>query len=446
MSGSASSLTDRTVPVVVIAGRPNVGKSTLFNRLVGRRMAITDELPGVTRDAVEGRWSIDGRETLLIDTGGYRVEGEHLDKLVSARSLEQANTADVILLLLDVEETTPEDEAFIDVLRPYGERIVVVINKVDNEKRLQNVWNFYSHGFKRVVGISAAHGVGIDELEDMVRELLPEATETPDRESRDAEAAIRIAVLGKPNTGKSTLLNNLLGTERSLVTDIPGTTRDVVEGKFVHRGQSFILLDTAGIRRKNKVTEPVEYYSVNRAIKSIENADIIFLVVDILEGVSDQDKKIAQLAVRKGKGIILVMNKWDLVDDIPNRQAAETDRVRFLFPILNFAPVVFISAQTGKGIDSLLKTTKKVWQQLHITVDTPALNKLLKEAAEFHKPRGKRRYRTKYMTQTGTNPLRFVLFVNVKKGFPKTWVGFLVNRIRSNFGAKDVPILMELRE
>lgn len=444
MSGSTSSPTNTGKPVVVIAGRPNVGKSTLFNRLVGARRAITDAVPGVTRDPVEGYWDVDGKKVLLVDTGGFRVEGEGIDRLVSQRSLERADKARVILLMLDVLEITPEDEIFIESLRRYTDRVVLVINKVDNEGRTQDIWNFYSLGFDRVVGISAAHGTGIGELTDVVNDLLPEGPAEP--ETEDEPETVRIAVLGKPNTGKSTLLNTLLGSERSLVTDIPGTTRDIVEGMFSRHGRQFLVLDTAGIRRKNRVTDPVEYYSVNRAVKSLENADVVFLVVDILEGVSDQDKKIARLAVKQGKGIIIVMNKWDRVDNLPNRKAAETDRVRFLFPVLHFAPVVFISAKNGHGVDSLLKTAVKVYKQLHISVDTPALNKLLAEATEHHRPRGKRRYRTKYITQTGTNPLRFVLFVNIRKGFPRTWVGYLINRIREDFGVKDVPILMELRE
>jgi len=315
---------------------------------------------------------------------------------------------------------------------------------VDNEKRLQSVWDSYRFGFPTVVGVSAAHGMGIDDLEEAVSRMLPEGQEEQSEAPENEE--IRIAILGKPNTGKSTLLNTLLKSERSLVTDIPGTTRDVVEGRFSHKGSEYVILDTAGIRRKNKVTESVEYYSVHRAIQSIESADIVFLVVDVLEGISDQDKKIAQHAVRQGKGIIIVMNKWDLVDDLPNRIAAETDRIRFLFPALHFAPVVFISARDGKGLDPLFKAAQKVWKQLHVSVDTPSLNKLLAGSVEFHRPRGKRRYRTKYITQTGTNPVRFVLFVNIKKGFPASWVGFLTNRIRKEFGMPDIPVLMELRE
>ncbi len=446
MNDSTSSLTESSLPVVVIAGRSNVGKSTLFNRLVGTRKAITDEMPGVTRDPVEGYWNLDDGRVLLVDTGGFRLEGQNLDRLVSRRSMERTDRADVILLMLDVLETTPEDETFIETLRSYGDRVVLVINKVDNDKRLQDVWNFYSYGFSKVVGISAAHGLGIDELSDTVSELLPDGFETFRRTEKKHEETPGIAILGKPNTGKSTLLNTLLGTDKALVTDIPGTTRDVIEGFFSRQGQSFRVLDTAGIRRKNKVNEAVEYYSVNRAIKSIESADIVYLVIDVLEGISDQDKKIAQLAVKHGKGIIIVLNKWDMVDDIPNRKNAEMDRIRFLFPVLHFAPIVFLSAKTGLGIDVLISTTRKVWRQLHRTVDTPSLNKLLAEAAELRRPTGKRRYRAKYITQTGSNPLRFVLFVNVKKGFPRSWVGFIMNRIRKDFAVPDVPILMELRE
>ncbi|MBN2051194.1 MAG: ribosome biogenesis GTPase Der [Spirochaetales bacterium] len=445
MNDSISSPIKSSRPLVVIAGRPNVGKSTLFNRLTRARKAITDPTPGVTRDAVEGCWNLDGRNLTLVDTGGYRIDGESLDRMVSDRSLAKAAGADVIILLLDAEETTPEDEIFLEALRKYRDRIVLAVNKVDNPQREADVWNFHRYGFPKVVGISASHGLGIDELSEAVQELLPEdVRDAP--EPPQADRYIRIAVLGKPNTGKSTLLNTLLGTEKSLVTDIPGTTRDVVEGTLTRGKTTFLILDTAGIRRKNKVTEAVEYYSVHRAIKSIEGADIVFLVVDVLEGLSEQDKKIAAHAVKHGKGIIIVLNKWDLVEDLPNRKAAETDRVRFLFPVLHFAPVVFLSALKGKGLENLFSETEKIWRQLHKTVDTPSLNKLLAGAVEAHRPRGKQRYRTKYITQSGTNPLRFILFVNKKEGFPKTWVNYLINQIREEFTLKDVPILLELRE
>lgn len=442
MHATTSNVSPAKLPKVAVVGRPNVGKSTLFNRLIGHRKAITDPTPGVTRDPVEARWTTDNGQVMLIDTGGYKLDQEGLDSLVTLRSLNTLKDADCILLVLDVTEMTPEDESFMEHLRPYSDRVVVAVNKVDHESRESLVHNFYAYGFDRIVGISAAHGRGFGELEEAVLELLPELTE-----SEEEEPAIRLAILGKPNTGKSTLVNRLCGSERSIVSDIPGTTRDVVEGEFSYKHTLYRVLDTAGIRRKGKVTDQVEYYSVNRAIAAIEGADIVFLMVDSQSGLSDQDKKITNLAVRRGRGVILVLNKWDLMSGMPNEGQAVEDRVRFLFPMLEFAPLVRISAKEGEGIDELLNSAYKVWKQLHHRVETGELNRKLAEWTEhYNPPRDSRgQYRTKYITQVSVNPVGFTLFVNRPKGFPPGYLQYLKNRLRKDLGFSLIPLDIHIK-
>ncbi len=446
MSDLISSQDNGNIPVIAIVGRPNVGKSTIFNRMIGRRLSITDEVPGVTRDPVEAEYFLGDDEVLLIDTGGFKLEISEMDTLVNEKSIAAVKGADLILLVLDVCEVTPEDEAFIKFLRPYGEKLIAVVNKVDNDKREADVWDFYSYGFSEVVGVSAEHGINMDELDELMLKAID--FETAGQSYKKKEPDIRLSILGKPNTGKSTLINRLTETEKSIVSDIPGTTRDVIEGRFDYKDNHFRVLDTAGIRRKKKVEEDVEYYSVNRAIKSIDHADIVFLMIDSVDGLADQDKKIASLIVRKGTGVILVLNKWDKLDPVSNQLEAVTDRTRFLFPILDFAPLLPLSALNGAGIDALLKTSLKVWNQLNMRIDTNRMNKLLKEWLEHYEPPGKFKanYKVKYITQVRSNPVRFLLFVNKKRGFPLSYIQYLTNRIRKDLGFTSVPIAVDLKE
>ncbi len=448
--------TEKKLPVVVIVGRPNVGKSTLFNRLAGKRIAITDALPGVTRDPVDTTCTLSDRTVRLVDTGGYRLEGADLDRVVSDRSLAMVREADLILLVLDVQELTPEDESFIERLRPFADWLVLVVNKVDNSSREQAMWNYLGLGFQYVVGISAAHGTNMDELELLIRSRLSgigtelpaeEGAASAGTEAGEQPAPMRIAILGKPNTGKSTLANRLLGSERSIVSDVPGTTRDVLEGRFRYRDTEFLVLDTAGIRRKSRVGEDIEYYSVNRAIATIQEADVVFLVIDVAEGLSDQDKKIAAQIVKRGVGIILVMNKWDLLDRKPNTLEAVTDRVRFLFPTLEFAPILPASALEGEGVEKLLQTALRIRQQLDRRVDTSTLNEHLQKWMTVNPPpSGRLRYRIRYATQVSIRPIKFLLFVNRKKGFPAAYVQYVKNRIRKDLGFNHIPFDVELRE
>ncbi len=436
---------------VVIIGRPNVGKSTLFNRLVGKRRAITDPTPGVTRDPITERWILCGHAVDLTDSGGVKLDLEGFDELVSKKSLSLLDGADAIIFLLDCTEVTPEDHMLMKELRPYTDKIVLTVNKIDDVTREDLIWNYFSYGYQRIVGISSAHGLGIDTLEETLLGMLDLEDETDSAEELNADFetdSLKLAVLGKPNTGKSTLTNLLTGLDLSIVSPIAGTTRDVVKGGFHYKGKEFTILDTAGIRRKTKVEEDVEYYSVNRAIKTIDEADVVLLVVDSVEGLADQDKKIANLIVRRGKGVVLVLNKTDLLKGMANEMQAIEDRVRFQFPILNFAPIQFISAANGTNISQMLDTVLKVYNQLGKRIDTAVLNDALKAWGEaYQPPRGTEgHYKVYYGTQVSVHPVRFLFFINRKKDFPQVYVQYLKNCIRKDLGFSLVPIEISLRE
>lgn len=436
---------DTELPLISIIGRPNVGKSTLFNRLIGKRRAITDPTAGVTRDPIPERWLLGNHHVTLVDSGGVKVEKEGLDFAVSEKSLSLLEISDIIIFLMDVTEITAEDQMLLEELRPYTDKVVLAVNKVDDTSRDDLVWNYFSYGYQRVVGISAAHGLGIEELEDTILGMLDlERTE----EIPDEPETIKLAIMGKPNTGKSTLTNLLTGRDISIVSDIAGTTRDVMRGTFIYKGTEYTVLDTAGIRRKSKVEEDVEYYSVNRAIKTIDEADVVLLMIDVKEGLAEQDKKIAQLIVRRGKGIVLVLNKIDQLKGIGNELEAIKDRVRFLFPILNFAPLMPISALEGQDIGKLLDMVWQVWRQLNKRIDTSDVNEALKRwTTDQEPPRGAAgHYKVLYGTQVSENPVRFLFFVNRISQFPDTYVSYLKNCIRKDFGFSYIPVEISLRE
>jgi GTP-binding protein len=444
----------RRLPRVVLAGRPNVGKSTLFNRLLHQRRAITDPTPGVTRDPVAMDGFVKGMPLTLMDTGGFKLDrrakggrevpGDILDDLVVEKTLAMLETADLILLILEAGEFTPEDEEFISLLRPYREKLMAVVNKTEGGRRESESWNILSHGFDRVWMVSAEHGDNVGDLEDAIVARLDFS-----RVELDAadERPIRIAIVGKPNTGKSTLSNRLTDSVASIVSDIPGTTRDVVEGAFFYKNRPFQVLDTAGIRRKSKVTENIEYYSVNRAIKSMDDADIVFLVIDSLEGLSDQDKKIAALADRRGRGIIMVLNKWDLMPDIKNTFAAVRDRIHFLFGQMEYAPIMPVSARDGSGVNALLNTAIGMHTQLNRRTDTGVLNQALgRWLAENPPPVGPQtRFKLKYAVQVSDNPVKFLFFASRPRAVGSAYVSYLRNRIRRDLGYSLIPVDVEIR-
>ncbi|TVQ27698.1 MAG: ribosome biogenesis GTPase Der [Spirochaetaceae bacterium] len=452
-----------SLPRVAIVGRPNTGKSTLFNRFVGRRRAITDPTPGVTRDPIEVRVELSGRPIVIIDTGGYTTDRDELARLISGRALSAIESADVILFLVDATGATALDREFLELLNTARDRIILVVNKVDSADRESLVWDFYEFGIESVIAVSSAHGLGMNALEAAIGEKLADvrartpvrtaaaSTEQPDRESGEGLTpdVTRLAVLGRPNTGKSTLVNRLTDSDRSMVSDVPGTTRDVIEGGFTRGRKRYAILDTAGIRRKSRVSENIEYYSVTRAIDSIDDAEVVVLVVDVVRGLSDQDKKIAGLIVDRGRGLVLALNKWDLLPDVPNQFTAVSDRIRFQFPVLSFAPMVALSAQNGLGVDALIREVDQVRSQLNRRVDTGLLNRHLKAWLERTPPPvvGRRgRPKMRYITQATRFPMTFVAFVNRKKDFTDSYVGYLKNQIRADFGLTKIPFRLELRE
>lgn len=444
-----------------------MGKSTLFNALVGRRQAITHRTPGVTRDPVEVACSFGPVRLLLVDTGGYKVDRDAMDELVAERSIAAARGADLALLLIDALEITSEDESLMERLRPLADRLVLVVNKVDSPDRESLVWNAHSHGFPLVVGVSAAHHKNLDELRDVVAAFLqsvPARGTGPDGKGSDEaapadgedggesdagsdKAPLRVAILGKPNTGKSSLANRLLGEERSIVSSIPGTTRDVVEASFSYRRRRFEILDTAGIRRRSKVTEAIEFYSVGRAMETVRRADLVLLLVDASEGIADQDKKIADLAVKEGRGVILCLSKWDLLAARRKLLKETSDKVRFLFPVLHFAPIVPVSALTGYGVKRLLDTALEVGAQLQRRVGTGRLNAALETwVTHYPLPVRGQNYKIRFAAQIGANPVRFVIFVNRMAGFPVSYSQYLENCVRRDMGFPLVPVAIEFRQ
>jgi GTP-binding protein len=434
------------LPIVVIAGRPNVGKSTLFNRMLRKRRTITDPTPGVTRDPVESVCLLrdTGKPVLLIDTGGFKLEREGLDSLVVEKSLQSLERADLILFVVDAVEITPEDEEFASLLRRWGSKILLVVNKADSPERDPLVWGHAKWGFDPVLFVSAEHGRNMAELEEsIVARLDFSRVQKHEPDSRE----IRVAIMGKPNTGKSTLLNRFLGEEKSIVSDIAGTTRDVVEGSFEWKGRRIVVLDTAGIRRKAKVTEAVEYYSVNRAIRTVDDCDVVVLMIDAQEGLTDQDKKITAFAAEKGRGVIFVLNKWDTMPDIKNGFEAARDKLRYFFGQMSYAPVLPLSAKQGTGVDKLLNAIVNVHGQLVKEIETSRLNKSVSAwIEETPPPVGPRtHFKLRYATQTSANPLRFVFFVTRPDAVKDSYISFLRNKIRDELGYDKVPLFVELR-
>lgn len=439
----------KNLPKVVIAGRPNVGKSTLFNRLLHERRAITDPTPGVTRDPIEEDCFICGYPVRIMDTGGFKLEREPgtveamLDELVVEKTLASLKTADLILLLLEAGTITAEDEEFIALLRPYWSKVVAAVNKTEGGRREEEAYNFYQYGFDELIFISAEHGDRIDELSEMLVKKL----DFSKVEEGEEEEKIRIAIVGKPNTGKSTLANRLTHSEASIVSDYAGTTRDIVEGDFEYKGQKFHIIDTAGIRRKAKVHENVEYYSVNRAIKSLDDADIVFHMIDAQEGLAEQDKKIVSLACERGLGVIFVLNKWDTQDQSRKAFRNAEQNMKIMFGQMSYAPVVALSALEGKGIKDLLNTALEIYGQLTHKIETGPLNTALKDWVAVYPPPASRsgQFKVRYIVQTSTKPVNFLLFCTRPEVVSQSYLTFLKNRIRSDLGYDKIPVKLELK-
>lgn len=441
--------TYKNLPLIVVVGRPNVGKSTLFNRFLRKRRAITDPTPGVTRDPIEDTAFVNGKPVRLMDTGGFKLDrntgsdGAIMDDLVVDKTLGALRKADCILLLLEAGPATPEDEEFIELLRPYSKKLVVAVNKTEGGRKESESWNYLSYGFRELLFISAEHGDNIGELaEALTRNLdFSNVVEgTPERR-------IRVAIVGKPNTGKSTLANRLTGTNASIVSDIAGTTRDVVEGRFTWKRTDFEVLDTAGIRRKARVHEDIEYYSVNRAIKTLKHADIVFHMIDAQEGLAEQDKKIIAHAANEGLGVVFVLNKWDTMDQDRKTLSSVIKKQRILFGQMEYAPVCALSALQGSGIAELLKTAVRLYGQLSRKVETSALNLALNDWIDASPPPQGRvnKFKLRYMVQTQTNPVKFLVFATRPEAVTDSYLAYIRNRIRSDLGYTEIPVVLEVK-
>ncbi|MEO3945219.1 ribosome biogenesis GTPase Der [Gorillibacterium sp. CAU 1737] len=431
-------------PVIAIVGRPNVGKSTIFNRLVGDRLAIVEDRPGITRDRLYGTGEWLDKPFSVIDTGGIEIDGEdEMLKSIRVQAELAIEEADVIIFMVDAKAgLTPADEEVGQLLFRSGKPVIVAVNKTDNIKLQENMYEFYSLGFGEPIPISGAHGIGIgDMLEEAVKHF-PEDDEDP-----YGEEVIRIALIGRPNVGKSSLVNAILGEDRVIVSPVAGTTRDAIDSPFERDGQKYVLIDTAGMRKRGKVYENVEKYSVMRAMKAIERADVVLIVINGEEGIIEQDKHIAGYAHEAGRACMFVVNKWDIVekDDKTMQRFTQTIRDHFLF--MTYAPIVFLSAKTKQRLHKLLPVVSEVAEHHSMRISTSVLNDVINDAVSVTPPptdKG-RRLRINYATQVAVKPPTIVLFVNDPELMHFSYTRFLENRLRESFDFTGTPLRLITR-
>ena len=433
-------------PTVAIIGKPNVGKSTFFNYIVGSRISIVEDTPGVTRDRVYAETNWRGRNFTVVDTAG--IEPESDDTIIS-QMREQAkiaiDIADVILFLTDVKQgVTAADQEIAIMLKKSKKPVVLVCNKADNMSRDRNeIYEFYNLGMGEPYPVSAANALGIGDVLDALYENFPEKSDDEDDDGR-----IKVAVIGKPNVGKSSLINKILGENRTIVSNIAGTTRDAIDTEYENEYGKYVLIDTAGIRRKSKVSESIEKFSIMRTLLAIERADVCLMMIDANEGVTDQDAKIAGEAHEAGKGIIIVVNKWDEYEKETGTLEKYKKDIYAKLSYLSYAPVIFISAKTGQRIDKLFNMINNVAEQNAMRVSTATLNQVINEAIAIVQPptdKGKR-LKILYGTQVSTKPPTFVIFVNNKELFHFSYERYLVNQIRKEFGLEGTPVRIIARE
>ena len=434
-------------PVVAVVGRPNVGKSTLFNALAGSRISIVEDTPGVTRDRIYAEVSWLDYQFTLIDTGGIEPES---DDIIISRMREQAETAimtaDVILFLVDVRQGLVDaDFKVADMLRRSHRPVVLVVNKVDNfDKFMPDVYEFYNLGLGDPIPVSAQGKLGIGDMLDQVVEKF----EAPVQEEEEEDDHPKIAVIGKPNAGKSSIINKLLGEERVIVSNIAGTTRDAIDTKVTWNKKDYIFIDTAGLRRKAKVKEEIERFSVIRTVTAVERADVVVVMIDASEGVTEQDAKIAGIAHEKGKGVIIAVNKWDAIEKNDKTIYKHTNRIREVLSFMPYAEIVFISARTGLRISRMFETLDAVIENQTMRIQTGVLNEILAEAVAMQQPPSDRGRRLKifYMTQVAVKPPTFVIFVNDKELMHFSYTRYLENKIRDAFDFGGTPLKFIVRE
>ena len=449
-------------PVVALVGRPNVGKSTLFNRLAGERLAVVDDRPGTTRDRLfaEAHWG--GRTFDIVDTGGIdpsALQSQQPLSLDSADYIPQiraqaelaASEADAVIFLVDAEAgVTPADAEVADILRRAQRNrgqspppLLLAVNKADNAERRARLPEFYELGLGDPIPVSALHGSGTGDLLDRLLEQLPPSRETPETE----QSSLRLAIVGRPNVGKSSLLNRLLGEERVLVSPIPGTTRDAVDTRLIYHGLPVTLIDTAGIRRRGHIEVGVEKYSVLRAVRAIERADVVLLVIDATEGIRAQDTHIAGIALEKRKSILVAINKWDAVPKDSYTQPAYAEHVREQLNFLDYVPALFVSAKTGQRVDQILPLALRIQEERLRRIPTAELNRLVQQALDRHAPPSKagKRLKILYASQVRVDPPTFVFHVNDPKLAHFTYVRFLENRLRESYSFLGTPLQLVFR-
>lgn len=431
-------------PIVAVVGRPNVGKSTFFNKIVGKRVSIVEDTPGVTRDRIyaEAEWS--GVHFALIDTGGIEPDS---DDIILSQMREQAEIAmemaDIILFMVDGKDgLTASDREVANMLMRTRKEVLLIVNKVDTAKLPDDFYDFYELGLGEPIAISAANMLNLGDVLDRIVEGLPK------NYGDDDDDEVKIAVIGKPNVGKSSLINALLGEDRVIVSDIAGTTRDSIDTPFEWNDEQFILIDTAGIRRKSKVTGDIERYSVIRAVAAIERSDVCLLMIDASEGVSEQDKKIAGIAHEAGKGVVILINKWDLIEKDTNTMNEFRKKIKIELPFISYAPDVFISVKKGQRLTNVMEMAKYVAEKRALRVPTGQLNSLITDAMMMKQPPSDKGKRLKiyYVSQVGVKPPLFSFKVNARDLMHFSYARYLENKIREGFGFEGTSIKFVFRE
>ena len=432
--------------VVAIVGRPNVGKSTLFNALAGEMISIVKDTPGVTRDRIYADVTWLDKEFTMIDTGG--IEPDSKDIILS-QMREQAqiaiDTADVIIFITDVKQGLVDaDSKVADMLRRSGKPVVLVVNKVDNfDKYMADVYEFYNLGIGDPVPISAASRLGLGDMLDIVAENFPEGSAQAEDDDRP-----RVAIVGKPNVGKSSIINKLLGENRVIVSDIAGTKRDAIDTEILHNGKEYIFIDTAGLRRKNKIKEELERYSIIRTVTAVERADVVLMVIDATEGVTEQDAKIAGIAHERGKGVIIVVNKWDAIEKNDRTMREYESDIRQVLSYMPYAEIMYVSAATGQRLNRLYDMIDMVIENQTLRIATGVLNEIMTEAVAMQQPPSDKGKRLKlyYITQVAVKPPTFVIFVNDKELMHFSYTRYLENKIREAFGFRGTSLKFFIRE